>query len=175
MAAVPPRRRPKAKPAAEPPVAKATKAPAKAIRKPSNTRKPKRQAPLVVNGMMLVSVHGAFASRALVDMPADLAKELFGQPLSSVLAPTHVIDATLGEIREIAKRDKPLAESALAASAVALAYEIQNPFNSATSKSMCARELRETMAKLNELAPAVPKKDALDELKARRATRRKSA
>lgn len=162
---------------AAPPAKEVTspKVPPKKSRKPPNTRKPTRAAPLIKDGMMLVSVHGAFNSRALVDMSADQAAELFGQPLNSSLSPTHVIDATLGEIADIAKRDRALAESALAASAIALSYEIQNPFNSATSKSMCARELRETMSKLRELAPPEQKKDALDELKARRASRRKTA
>lgn len=162
-------RRPKAKTQAKP-LAKKTrksaprkKTPAKAVRQP----------PLVVNGLMLISVHGPFNSRALVEMSAERALELFEQPLSSALSPIHVIDATMAEITELAARAPNLGldESAMAASALALAYEIQNPFNSATSKSMCAHELRETMSKLRDLAPARDEDDGIDDLSTRRAAR----
>lgn len=75
------------------------------------------------------------------------------------------------ELAALAKRDKQLAESALAASALRLAEELDDPDNSATSKSMCARALTETMDRLRELAPDEEKKDSLDELSRRRETR----
>jgi hypothetical protein len=57
-----------------------------------------------------------------------------------------------------------LAESSLAATALALAFELDHPGNSATSKSMCARALNETMAKIRELAPPADEQDGVDEL-----------
>lgn len=63
----------------------------------------------------------------------------------------------------------------LAALALALAAEVDNPENSATSKSMCGRTLLETLKQLRELAPPAEKEDKLDELSDRRARRRGSA
>jgi hypothetical protein len=71
----------------------------------------------------------------------------------------------------IAKVDAVLARSALAATAVILAKELDAADNSATSKSMCAGQLRDTMDRLRELVPKAAEKDKLDALKARRATR----
>lgn len=65
-----------------------------------------------------------------------------------------------------------LATSALAASALALAREIDNAGNSATSKSMCARELREHMEQLRSLIPTDQEADELDDLARRREARR---
>lgn len=62
-----------------------------------------------------------------------------------------------------------LAETSLAASALALAVELDAD-NSATSKSMCAKALMETMERLRELAP--PKQREDDELERVRAQRR---
>lgn len=132
-----------------------------------------RPQPQAKNGMLLISVFGPFGSSALVEMSTERAVALFEEPaLGSGLAPTRVIDATAAEIETLVKRSPELADSAMAASAIALAYQIENPFNSATSKSMCARELRETMSKLRELAPPEEEGDGIDELSARRATRR---
>lgn len=78
------------------------------------------------------------------------------------------------DLGDIGKRDKDLAKSGLAASALALAREIDNPKNSATSKAMCAKELRETMDRLRERAPE-QEEDALDDLSRRRAARRRKA
>lgn len=68
-----------------------------------------------------------------------------------------------------------LADSALAASALSLARELDDHRNSATSKSMCARALIETLDRLRELAPPKKERSQLDELKARRAARRAAA
>lgn len=54
--------------------------------------------------------------------------------------------------------------STLAASALALAREMDDPDNSATSKSMCARSLIETMERLFSLEPPKKENDRLDEL-----------
>lgn len=67
--------------------------------------------------------------------------------------------------------DDALAESALAAAALALARELDDPSNSATSKSMCARALLDTLNRLRELAPEDEEEDGVDELRARRAAR----
>lgn len=65
-----------------------------------------------------------------------------------------------------------LRDSVLAATALALAAEIDDPENSATSKSLCARALNETMAELRELAPPKQDKDRLDEVTRKRDERR---
>jgi hypothetical protein len=82
------------------------------------------------------------------------------------------VAATLDrELKEIAKRAPELADSTLAASARAIAAELDTAGNSATSKSMCARALNETLGRLYDLLPAEEKKDRVDELKQRRAKR----
>jgi hypothetical protein len=72
------------------------------------------------------------------------------------------------------KRDlEPMGDlklSALAASALALAAEMDDE-NSATSKSMCAKELRETMDRLRSLAPPREENDGVDDLTAQRKKR----
>jgi hypothetical protein len=82
-----------------------------------------------------------------------------------------------GEVARAVKADlatvpAKLAKSALAMSCLALAREIDNPQNSATSKSMCARSLLETWDRLLELAPPEADDDELDDLAARRDARR---
>jgi len=152
-------------------------APATRRRKTTAVAKPtrRREPPTVANGYRLVSVFGPFNAFALVEMSAERAVALFDCPLTSSLSSSTVIDATEAELATLAKRNPEIEGSALAASAVALAYEIQNPYNSATSKSMCARELRETMAKLRELAPEAEREDGIDELGNRREARRRRA
>jgi hypothetical protein len=67
--------------------------------------------------------------------------------------------------------DEVVAGSALAASALVLAAELDSPGNSATAKSMCARALREALDRLRELVPVEGEEDELDGLRARRAAR----
>lgn len=121
-------------------------------------------------GARVVSVFGPFNSRVMFEMSSEAASKLFSEPLV-LCGHTTVIEAAQRDIESVRKRDAELADSALAASAVALAYEIENPYNSATSKSMCARELRDTLDRLRELAPKAKEKDGLDDLSARRAAR----
>ncbi len=121
-------------------------------------------------GARVVSVFGAFQSRVMIEMAAEAAQGMFPEPFSES-GRRSVIDAAEREVEAIRDRDSDLADSALAASAVALAYEIANPYNSATSKSMCAREMRDTLDRLRELAPEERKADDLDDLAARRAKR----
>lgn len=77
--------------------------------------------------------------------------------------------------RDLAKLPKEWRDSTFAASALALATEMDSPSNSATSKSMCAKALKETMDRLWELAPPKKERDGLDDLAARRAKRRGAA
>lgn len=56
-----------------------------------------------------------------------------------------------------------------------MAVEMDDAKNSATSKSMCAARLNETMEALRAMCPPEQKHDALDEIAARRDKRRKSA
>jgi hypothetical protein len=86
-----------------------------------------------------------------------------------------VVAAVQRDLDAIAKADKALAESSLAATALALAAELDDPNNSATSKSMCAGRLLDAMSLLRELTPEGEEQDGLDDLSARRAKRRGSA
>lgn len=118
---------------------------------------------LAARGARVVSVFGPFNSRVLVDMPADVAVELFDGPLADN-ARTDVIDAALRGVEALRKRDADLADSALAAGLVALAFEIAHPFNSATSKAALHREMRESLDRLAELAPPATVNDRVDDL-----------
>ena len=55
--------------------------------------------------------------------------------------------------RDLARLPDHLSESALAASALTLARDLDNPENSATSHSHCARALNETIRALRDQAP----------------------
>lgn len=83
-----------------------------------------------------------------------------------------VVDAVEEDLRRIEEREPQLVRSGLAATAFALARDLDNPRNSATSKSMCAKALSEVLDRLLELAPEAPKKDKIDELASRRTARR---
>lgn len=82
-----------------------------------------------------------------------------------------VVAAVKRDLTQIAIADKALATSGLAATALALAREMDKPENSATSKSMCAGQLRDTLARLRELAPVSEESDDLDDLARRREKR----
>jgi hypothetical protein len=90
---------------------------------------------------------------------------------SSVLS-MSVVDGVKRDLASIAERDPGLAESTLASSALSLAEGMDDPGNSFTSRGIAARELRETMDRLRDLAPEEQKKDGLDDLSAARAKRR---
>jgi len=144
----------------------------KAASAKSRTEPPAKPAvDLHAMGARVVSVFGPFNSRVLIEMAAETAQEMFPDPLA-ISGHTNVIDGAGREVESIRKRDEELAESALAASAVALAREIEHPYNSATSKSMCAREMRDTLDRLRELVPPAERKDKVDEVAAKRASRR---
>lgn len=85
-----------------------------------------------------------------------------------------VLRATRRDIAALRKLDADLADSALAAIAVALAKEI-DVAKSGTLRSMCARELREVLSELRALTPAQKENDDLDVIRASRAERRANA
>lgn len=72
------------------------------------------------------------------------------------------------DLAEVALRDPALAGSSLAAAGLALARELDNGRNSATSKSMCARALVDVLRELRELAPEKREENPLDQIRARR-------
>lgn len=82
-----------------------------------------------------------------------------------------VVAAVKRDLDSIRKLDRDVAESALAASALVLAEQLDSPKNSATSKAMCAKSLIETLDRLHELAPDREEDDKVDEISARRAAR----
>ena len=79
------------------------------------------------------------------------------------------------DLDAIRKRDAALADSALAAVALQMAYELDSIENKGHAKSVCAKELRETLDRLRDLAPKERKKDSIDELAKQRARRRGAA
>src|SRR4029077_15526050 len=113
---------------------------------------------------------GVEDAAALPNKAAVLAAIKAADDQPSVI-PTSVTEAVVLDLEELAERDPILARSAQAATAIALARELDSE-NSATSKSMCARALSETMDRLRELAPAEQKKDGVDDLSATREKRR---
>lgn len=86
-----------------------------------------------------------------------------------------VVKAVEDDLARLGKRDAKLAKSAHAATALALARDLDDTENSATSHSLCARALNETMTLLFELAPEERRGGKIDELKSRRAARRAAA
>jgi hypothetical protein len=134
------------------------------------TRKPKPPAEVTPEQVELESVYGPFSTTCVVSMTVGRAIELFG-PLAGI-TPLRTLKATERDLAELRKRDKDLADSTLAAVAVSMARELDNPYNSATSKSMCAGKLQDVMDRLRELAPPQKKGDALDDLADRRSARR---
>ena len=117
---------------------------------------------------------GPFGGVTLVQMPTAVAEQLFPDGLATA-APLDVLEAVARDVAAIRERDEALADSALAAAAAALARELANPYNSATSKSMCAREMREHLDRLRELLPPREEGDEIDELAAAREARRRAA
>lgn len=76
------------------------------------------------------------------------------------------------DLEDVRRRSPKLAQSALAATALALAAQLDNPHTSATSKSMCAKALLDTLDQVRELCPPEEEPDEVDELAARRTARR---
>lgn len=123
-------------------------------------------------GVRCLSIFGPFNSRALVEMSVDQAKQLFGDLPLFAAGDSRPVDAVERDLEDLRSRDKALAESALAAAALQMAYELANPYNSATSKAQCVKSLREALADLREMAPPAVPKDGVDEVNQRRQQRR---
>jgi hypothetical protein len=83
-----------------------------------------------------------------------------------------VVAAVQRDLDSLGRRLPRLPKTALAASALELARQMDDPQNSATSKSMCSRALIETLDRLEELAPPVKEGDRVDELAEKRSSRR---
>lgn len=121
-------------------------------------------------GARVVSVFGPFNCRVMIEMDSERAAELFPDGFGDA-RPARVIDAIEAEIESWRGIASKVAESTYAATAVALAYEVEDPYNSATSKAYCAKELRETMTLLRSMLPVEKRKDGVDDLESRRAER----
>lgn len=78
---------------------------------------------------------------------------------------SSVVDAVQRDLDALGER---VAESAEAVLALALARRIDDGANSATSVSMNAGKLLDTMQRLRELAALSPAESPLDEIRARR-------
>ena len=89
---------------------------------------------------------------------------------SVLLAPGSVEEGVRNELLALQKRDPRLVSGAQAASALELARQMDSG-SSATSKSMVAKALNETMAALHAQAPPEEVADRLDELSKRREAR----
>lgn len=79
-----------------------------------------------------------------------------------------VAAAVTDELKLMADRAPEIRGTALAALAVALAREVDDPDNSATSKSLCAGRLIDAVDRLRQMVPAEVQADGLDDLAARR-------
>lgn len=115
----------------------------------------------------------ARASELGIDSPQQLAnKKTVIEAIENAAVASGfvctVVESVEADLREIARRDGDLAKSSRAATAMALARELDSARNSATSKSMCAKALNETMDRLQEMAPPEPEEDGVDALSAQR-------
>lgn len=126
------------------------------------------------SGSWVLSVFGN-GQRVLVEMHVDRAVEEFGDTQLAKAGRCEVVDATVQELNVIRTTSAEVADSALAAAALRMAFEIDHPYNSATAKANCVSELHKVMDKLHELADEAGKAGSggkADELRARRAKRR---
>jgi len=121
--------------------------------------------------MIVVSVFGPFNSRVLVEMSAEQAAAVVPDGVLGAAGPSRTVDATVAEVERLRGRDVNLANSSLAASAIAMAYEIDHPYNSATSKANCQARLQDAMRELYALAPPEEKGGKLHDIRADRALR----
>lgn len=117
--------------------------------------------------------------RELIPLPDGAERELEALALAAGLTLEQLLNVPrqnpgrvlAGVESELARLNEQLAHSGLAASALALAHELDIP-NSATSKANCARALREALDRLRELAPPeTPEDDPIDQLRARHVAR----
>lgn len=91
-----------------------------------------------------------------------------GDPEPAVAASGGGVAAAVrAELDALERRAPDLAASALAALALALAGEVDDPANSATSKAMCAGSLQKALDRLRELAPPAEVTDGISGLQER--------
>jgi hypothetical protein len=122
------------------------------------------------NRAVVQSVFGPFNARTMIELPTDLAQKLLGS--LRPYAPAVASDAVTRDLEKLREVDEELADSGLAAVAVRMAQELDDPWNSATSKSQCGKSMLEALEQLRDLAPEKEDgNDALDELARARATR----
>lgn len=110
--------------------------------------------------MKVVSVFGPFGSQALVHMTSDQAAKLVETDVAQA-APAYVIEAVSADLYRLPVE---LHASALAATARAMAFELSNPYNSATSKAQCAKVLADVMDRLLESVQEEEEADELDRI-----------
>lgn len=158
----------KAKPAAKPkPARRKTAAKPAAPKTGACAAKPKLKVDLAALGATVV---GVTAKAVLIEMPIKTAADLFPAPLEES-GPSRVVEGVERELKVIRKRDKELADSALAGSAYTLAREIDSPQTSPNAKAACGKEMRETLARLSALAPEETSKGQLHAIRSGRADR----
>lgn len=126
-------------------------------------------------GARVISVGGPFNCRTLIELRTEQAQEMFPDGALGAAAPSLVVEAVEHDLATLREHAPELADSALAASAVAMALEIEDPYNSATSKANCQARLADALKELRELAPPAERKDAVDEIGLKRDARRADA
>jgi hypothetical protein len=91
-------------------------------------------------GARALAVCGPFGNKTVIAVPTEVAEHWFpiGLAQSGRTDPVTAVELDLDTIR---KKAPELAESGTAATALQMAYELVNPYNSATAKSMCAGRL----------------------------------
>jgi ABC-type branched-subunit amino acid transport system substrate-binding protein len=110
--------------------------------------------------MKVVSVFGPFGSQALVHMSSAEAAKLVETDVAAT-APAYVIEAVSNDLFRLPVH---LHASAMAATARAMAFELSNPYNSATSKAQCAKVLADVMERLLLSVPEEEEADELDRI-----------
>jgi hypothetical protein len=98
------------------------------------------------------------------DDGAGFAAEDVPELVGGAVTVFEAVEAELAELK---------AAGALAATALKMAEELDNPKNGATSKSMCATVLAKVMGEIRALAPPVEVEDELSRIRRERADRRK--
>src|SRR5262249_31137032 len=96
--------------------------------------------------------------------PGGLQRQAPPRHARSLPRQVSVFSAVNADIEKIRERDPDVADSGLAAMALALAAEIDYPKNSATSKAMCAARLHDALDRLRELSPEHERGDRVDDL-----------
>lgn len=121
-------------------------------------------------GARVLAVAGAFGATVVIAVPANVAEHWFPIGLAQS-GRTEPVEAVEKDLEALAERSPELAGSGEAATALQMALELVNPYNSATSKSMCAGKLLDALNVLRGLAPPEEKKGALHAIRGGRADR----